>query len=354
MRAQVDQLAEPRAGEAWISGALRTTPPARAVRAEIYDGRRLVRRVDFRPRPGLRLTLPAGVPPGPRDPAVVFRDAAGRLVLTRRSPGAFLLPPSALLNRPPLARDARLAAAAEAAAASFDGSASVWLHDLATGRYGASGERWRYPAASLVKLGLVAAWLSGRRFPEAAPDAYEAQAVLGWSSNLAANRLLALVGGARAEEGLRRLGMRESTFPGPYIVGTRRSAGAPPAVSSRVTTARDLGIALYRLHAAATGGRAAQRSTGLSQHAARVALSLALRSESSGDNLGLVRPWLPRIPIAQKHGWISSARHTAAIAYTPSGPVVVVVLTYRPGVTRAQAAAVAGVALQRAGVTAGA
>ena len=44
------------------------------------------------------------------------------------------------------------------------------------------------------------------------------------------------------------------------------------------------------------------------------------------------------MPVAQKHGWLSDAFHTAAILYTPSGPVVCVLLTYRDGITRAEAA----------------
>jgi uncharacterized protein (DUF2267 family) len=39
------------------------------------------------------------------------------------------------------------------------------------------------------------------------------------------------------------------------------------------------------------------------------------------------------MPAAQKHGWISSARHSAAVLYTARGPVVVVVLTYRERLT---------------------
>ena len=72
---------------------------------------------------------------------------------------------------------------------------------------------------------------------------------------------------------------------------------------------------------------------------ARLALGLLLSSEAAGDNLGLFRGALgSAVPAAQKHGWISSARHSAAIVYTPRGPVVVVALTYRTGLTRTAAA----------------
>jgi hypothetical protein len=104
-----------------------------------------------------------------------------------------------------------------------------------------------------------------------------------------------------------------------------------------VTTAHDLGRVLFTLHAAAAGRRAAIRRSGLDRERARYALGLLLRSEESGNNLGLLRPALPRLPMAQKHGWTSSIRHTAAIVYGPRGPTIVVVLAYRPGLTLASA-----------------
>jgi hypothetical protein len=86
------------------------------------------------------------------------------------------------------------------------------------------------------------------------------------------------------------------------------------------------------LHTAAAGNRRAQSSSGLSEHEARVAIALLLDSEAAGDNAGNFRPWLPPgTPAAQKHGWISAARHSAAVVYGRRGPVVVVLLTYREG-----------------------
>ena len=72
---------------------------------------------------------------------------------------------------------------------------------------------------------------------------------------------------------------------------------------------------------------------------ARLVLGLLLSSEAAGDNLGLFRPSLGAgVPAAQKQGWISSARHSAAVVYTSRGPVVVVALTYQPRLTRSSAA----------------
>ena len=219
------------------------------------------------------------------------------------------------------------------------------MHDLRSGRIAAWNESARFPAASTVKLGVLAAALDryGPR-PERSPLVYDMQTIASWSSNLAANRLLKLVGsgdlslGRRTvEERLRRMGATRSTYPGEYRVGTSRSRAVqrePPLVSARTTTARDLGRVLTSLHAAATGSARARARTRLSRHEARVGIAMLLRSVPRADNVGLFRPALPaRMPAAQKHAWISSARHSAAVLYTARGPVVVVVLTYRESLT---------------------
>jgi hypothetical protein len=57
---------------------------------------------------------------------------------------------------------------------------------------------------------------------------------------------------------------------------------------------------------------------------------MLLRSLPVADNAGLFRRWLRKgTPAAQKQGWISSARHSAAVVYTARGPMVVVLLTFR-------------------------
>jgi hypothetical protein len=134
---------------------------------------------------------------------------------------------------------------------------------------------------------------------------------------------------AVVEERLRRLGAAASTYPGAYRAGTERSL-TPPA-TGRVTTAADLGRVLLALHRTAGGSRAAAGRTGLTRHEARVALGLLLASERAGDNAGILN-LAHSLPAAQKHGWTSSTRHSAALVYSPRGPVVVVALTYRPGV----------------------
>src|SRR5262249_22333523 len=146
---------------------------------------------------------------------------------------------------------------------------------------------------------------------------------------------------------LAQLGATSSTYTGDYRVGTIRNQPTleapdpPPIVSRRVTTARDLGRILFVLDAAAMGRSDALQVSGLTRHEAQFGLTVLLASQPRRDNIGLLRPWLPKLPIAQKNGWLHDARHTAAIVYAPDGPRIIVILTYKPGETRAQAALLA-------------
>jgi len=65
-----------------------------------------------------------------------------------------------------------------------------------------------------------------------------------------------------------------------------------------------------------------------------------------GENAGLLRPFT-RVPLARKEGWTTKLRHTAAIAYTPTGPKIVVVLTFRPDRISAGASRQLGLDLTR-------
>jgi beta-lactamase class A len=277
----------------------------------------------------------------PRLPAgrydLEVRGPGGRVA---RSPGAWLLPGSQAKVRPTGGTDERLRNQLAGLGASFNGVAAFSIRDLATGRTAAWNSDARFPAASTVKLGVLVAVLD--RFgagPRVLPDL---RTLTAWSSNLAANRLVAMLGGKEpVEAALRRIGAASSSYPGPYRVGTARGdvVRQPPIVSFRLTTAADLTRAMATLHAAAAGNAVALRRARLTPDEARLALGLLLSSERSGDNAGLLRPALPGVPMAQKHGWISSARLTTAVVYGARGPIVVTILAYRPGLTLREAQA---------------
>jgi Beta-lactamase enzyme family len=214
-------------------------------------------------------------------------------------------------------RDAVLSARLRAIASQFNGTTAVWVHDLATGRVASWNAEAAIPAASTVKLATFAAALRERR----RNLRYDVVQVAAWSSNLAANRIVEILGYARVYSAMRALGMSHSTYPGPYRAGT-----AVGAAHSRVTTAHDLGRALFALQRGALG-----RSAFLPQSQGRRALALLRASIPYGANTGLLRPWLGHIPVAQKNGWLEDVRVTAAIIYRKRGPVIVVVALHRDG-----------------------
>jgi hypothetical protein len=255
------------------------------------------------------------------------------------------LPPTAGLAKPEAARDAKLAGKLAAIGLRYRGSAGFWVHDLATGATAGWNSDARFPAASTVKLGVLAAAL--RRYgprPESSHVAYDLRQLTAWSSNLAANRLYALLGHAAVQSGLTALGMWSSTYTGPYRAGTSRTLDAPrqPHLSTgRVTTAHDLGRALFALQA---------RRAPLTRHEADYGLALLRRSIPAGDNQGLLRPWLHGVPVAEKNGWLSDTRITAAIVYRPAGPLIVVVEVNRAGLPRYEARALGRDVLRAVGL----
>jgi hypothetical protein len=331
-------------------GLIHAFVPAGATSAELYLGDR---RVAAKTVTGARVAFRLAAPPGAYDLRVRFvRD--GRLVRRDESRDVWLLRPSAQIARRQRGSDRALAASVAAAASRYPGYAAVWIHDLATGRTAGWNSDAPFPAASTVKLGVLVAAL--RRYgprPERSSAWPLIRDVAVWSSNDASNKLLVLLGGSEAggsrvvEETMHRMGATSSTFTGNYRLGTLRGlrplGDAPrplPFLTFRRTTAHDLGRILHELHAAALGNGLALRRTGLSVHEARVGLGLLLSSTSSGQNLGLFRPSLgERFPLAQKQGWTTKIRHTAAITYGPSGPRIVVVLTYAPNLDPTAAAA---------------
>ena len=338
-------LLAPLQGEAFF-GNVRVRVPARTSSVELrWRGQVVARQTD--PRPGAwTVALPARTAAGPGALEASFRAGAGPST-TASAQGVWLLPSNADAATTSEREDNALSARLATIAAGFPGYAGIYIHEMGSGRTAVWNDVARFPAASTVKLGVLVAALDryGPR-PELHPKIYDMRTLAAWSSNLAANRLLRalgsgdiVTGGRIVEQRLRRMGATRSTYPGEYRVGTVHTAAPnqPPLVSQRTTTARDLGQILTTLQAAAAGNASAQRAAGLSQHEARVGLALLLDSQPSGDNIGLFRPWLANLPAAQKQGWISFARHTAAIVYGPSGPVVVVLTAYLDGLPLTQA-----------------
>jgi hypothetical protein len=331
----------PRAWEAFY-GAITAPAPAGATRAELFVG---ARRVLSGPLAGGVARFRLDLRPGRYDVRVRFLRG-GTLLRRDEARAVWLLPRSARTARRERSRDPRLAADLGRLGGAFPGYAGLWMHDLTTGRTAGWNSDASFPAASTVKLGVLVAALG--RFgpqPELSAAWTDIRDLAVWSSNLASNRLLVRLGGSESggarivQDTLHRLGATSSTFTGNYQLGTPLAADTPrplPLLTYRRTTAHDLGRILFELHAAALGNRLSLRRARLTRHEARIALGLLLSSDSRGDNRGLLRPALgDAVPMAQKHGWTTKLRHSAALVYGPRGPVIVVVLTYRPGLVPA-------------------
>ena len=253
----------------------------------------------------------------------------------------------------PTIRDAGLATALAGIGLSYGGWTGLFVEDLETGAYAGWNEDASFPAASTVKIGVIVEGIRRFGFGPGSRIDGDLRAIGQWSSNAAANRIFTLVGGVGpTEQALHRLGMFASTYPGPYRVepeeeeepkekpkrATQSPAGMPtppPSRHTRVTTARDLARAFFRLQAAAAGQRWAILVTGLSAPEAQAALGyLALADPATSL---LAYPAGTRH--AEKDGWLDDVRATAAIAYLRRGARIVVVLLYRPGVTDGEARA---------------
>jgi hypothetical protein len=311
--------------------------PAVASEATLFvDHRRVAQRSVL----GRHVTFPVRGRPRLCDVRVRW-ERDGNFVASAVARRAWLLRSSAGQAIPERRRDGRLARRLAALGNAYPGYAALWVHDLHTGRTAGWNSDTSFPAASIVKLAVLIAALDrfGPR-PERSSAWPDIRAMATWSSNLSTNRLLVMLGGstsagsAIAQRVLDRLGATASTFTGPYELNTYLDSDTPrplPILTYRRTTAHDVGRILYALHASALGRPEAARRTRLSRHEARVGLALLLSSARSGDNAGILRP--PGAA-AQKHGWTTTVRHTAAIVYGEDGPTIVVVLTFRPDEVR--------------------
>ncbi len=248
-----------------------------------------------------------------------------------------LVAPPSRIATPPAHEDSALRAKLAVIGRHFNGWAAFWVHDLRTGTYAGWNSDAQFPSASIGKVAVLVAGIADYGYGPGSPLDYDMRQIGSISSNLAANHIFEQVGAAKVDEALQHLGMPSTRYVGLYR--TAASVGdvqkAPPSVHWGVTTAHDLGRAFLRLQAAAGGHAWAIAKLGLSREQATAALGY-LRLHEVGPSL-LAPP--PGAVLAEKDGWISDARGSAAVAYTRNGPKIVIVLTYRPGVSDTEAKA---------------
>lgn len=332
----------PAPGEAFF-GQVIAVGPASGVEATV-SSRGVTRTV---PMAGGVARAAVSGPVGTRGVTVVMRTASGAVAARRSTAGAYLLPRTGQVAVPGSRRDRRLEAALTRIAGAHAGVNAIWVQKLWNGRAAAYNADAEFPAASLVKLPLAVGTVMrmGSRpwLHPAWPDVVE---VLRRSDDKAANRLVDAVGSgcgsgpdAAAADGLRRLGARQSTYPGCYLIEDELQPRLPsggvaisPQWSNRYTTARDMGRMLFALQSAVAPTPAGRRQTGIDPLRARLVLGLLLTADQVGANASLFAAGLPAgTPVAEKNGWRKQEQHGAAIAYTPKGPLIMVVLTQRQG-----------------------
>src|SRR5207248_2140613 len=112
------------------------------------------------------------------------------------------------------------------------------------------------------------------------------------------------------------LGMWSSTYPGPYRAGSAvpDAPKPPPLATTRVTTARDLARALFRLQAAAAGQAWAVAQLELRPSQARAALGYLSLTWHHSRVLAIPKGGRA----AEKDGWTKNTRVSAAIVYLRS------------------------------------
>lgn len=276
---------------------------------------------------------------------MTFTNASGAVVGAAAADNTWLLPPSAKRARPGRRSSASASAALASAARSFNGTSGMWVQDLTNGTYAGWNAGAKFPGASLVKMGLMAGALARMGSnPQGSKYFYDLQQIAGWSSNLAANRIVDKLGSgcgtsrdALANDGLRRLGAKSSTYTGCYIIGTELQPNLPEAPAtaspsldtSRFTTAQDLARMMFAIQATAANAPGARQETGLTAKQARLILGLLLGSQQELDNASLFAGGLPAgMPLAQKNGWLRAARGGAALAFTPAGPLIMTLVAH--------------------------
>ena len=64
-----------------------------------------------------------------------------------------------------------------------------------------------------------------------------------------------------------------------------------------------------------------------------------------------MRPFVPgQTPIARKEGWLNDARHSAALVFAPTRPVILIILTYRDNLPLSRARSFAHKVVRAVGI----
>ena len=292
---------------------------------------------------GTHFDLQVSLPPRDSTVRVVVGDPLGHRTARTVGP-VFGLPQAASGVALSSYEDARLAGRVMELVERFPGTSGVYVENLTTGAGAAWNAKARFPAASTLKLGIAIEVLRvvRARPPPNSPLGRLLELMLVYSDNVAANELLAWLGGSETDgaaavnETMQQLGVNDSYMYGGYLVASAAGPPIPLTVESqpefpgKYTTAYDL-AQLHRLvHLAAEGhGPLADGLDGsFTPSDARFLLYVLVHSADHGK----LDRFLPGSAIvAHKAGWISEARHDSGLVYTREGAFVASVMTWTGG-----------------------
>jgi beta-lactamase class A len=211
----------------------------------------------------------------------------------------------------------------------------VYAQHLLTGCGAASNADAQFPAASTLKAAiLVDAVRRGRaRDLRSALDRMVID-----SDDMAANRVLASLGGGSGDAGargvtdtLRALGLDRSLVRRPYIIEDARrplpirTDRAPALITNFVTTPYELARLMVAIHRGAVD-RGGVARLGIGARAARTELLARLLDVRDRTKLPAGLP--PSVPVAHKTGYTEEVKHDGGIVYLRSGPVAVAAMTW--------------------------
>lgn len=230
-----------------------------------------------------------------------------------------------------------------ARAAQFPGVVGLFLHHIPTGDEVAINADVAFSAMSTMKIAILVALY---RHLDAPPDEQTARWVdetVAAAGNVAANHLLAQIGGdadtgaQRVTALLQRLGLRNSYMaaaydrPGPPVVtpaNARLDPNTRPDPNVQ-TTPRDLGLLLQMLVECSQGGGALIAAyPGQITDGECTELLDRLKLNDVSDLIVSGLP--PGTRAVHKHGYTAVTHGDAAVIWGPAGPYVLVIFLYRP------------------------
>lgn len=306
-------------------------------------------------RRGGKIIARRAVPPGPRRvavelPAGRFTGRIEALGPGGRSRSAILrlvvLPRRSRVAVPvPGRRDRRLQRDIQSLVDASPAISGAYVQHLASGCGAGVNAGAMFPAASTLKTALLVEAVRRARGRPSPSQAALLDRMIIPSDDAAANAVLAgigdgntFTGGARVTETLRRLGLARSSVRAGYILENQaripvRTDRQPALYTNFVSTPFDLGRLLASVHRGAAG-LGGIRKVGISRPAAgREVLGRLLRT---ADGSKIVAGLHPGVLTAHKSGYTEQVKHDSGIVYLPSGPVLVVAMSWsRGGVTDA-------------------